>query len=76
MKDIQHARKRTETERRLRQADRVSRALRILQLISGRARWTIKDLAAELECSERTIYRDLDVLELAGVKPEFDKDAN
>jgi predicted DNA-binding transcriptional regulator YafY len=47
-----------------------------LQLISGRARWTIKDLAAELECSERTIYRDLDVLELAGVKPESDKDAN
>src|SRR5262249_48039858 len=45
-------------------------------LISGRARWNIKDLAAELECSERTIYRDLDVLEFAGVKPEFDKEAN
>jgi predicted DNA-binding transcriptional regulator YafY len=76
MKDIQKARKRTETERRLRQADRVSRALRNLQLISGRARWTIQDLAAELECSERTIYRDLDVLKLAGVNPEFDKEAN
>jgi predicted DNA-binding transcriptional regulator YafY len=76
MKNVERARKRTETERRLKQADRVSRALRILQLISGRARWNVKDLAAELECSERTVYRDIDVLELAGVKPDFDKEAN
>jgi predicted DNA-binding transcriptional regulator YafY len=76
MKNFERARKRTDVERRLKQADRVARALRILQLISGLARWNIKDLAAELECSERTVYRDFDVLELAGVKPDFDKEAN
>lgn len=72
MKEIEKSRKRTDTERRLKQADRVARSLRILQLISGRGRWNIQDLAAELECSERTVYRDLEVLELAGVKPDFD----
>jgi len=76
MKKVERSRKRTETERRLRQADRVARALRILQFISGRARWNVKDLAAELECSERTIYRNLKVLELAGVKADFDPDVN
>jgi predicted DNA-binding transcriptional regulator YafY len=58
---------RPDAERRLRQASRFARVLKVLQLIQGRGRWNAKDLAAELACSPRTIHRDLDVLELAGV---------
>jgi predicted DNA-binding transcriptional regulator YafY len=59
--------------RRLRQAARHSRTLRVLQLIQSKGRWNAKNIAAELECSERTVYRDLDVLELAGVPWFFDE---
>ncbi len=58
---------RSETDRRLRQADRLARILRLLQLLLSRGRWTRKDLALAQECSERTVYRDLQVLELAGI---------
>lgn len=76
MKHVERARKRTDVERRLKQADRTARVLRILQMLSGRARWNVKDLAAELECSERTIHRDLLVLQMAGIRTEFDKQAS
>ncbi len=59
--------RRSESERRLRQATRFARVLRILELIQGRGQYGINDLARELECSERTVFRDLNVLELAGV---------
>jgi predicted DNA-binding transcriptional regulator YafY len=59
--------RRSESDRRLRQAGRFARILRVLELIQGRARYDIKELARELECSERTVFRDLNVLELAGV---------
>ena len=36
-------------------------------MIQGRGRYDIDDLARELECSTRTVFRDLNVLELAGV---------
>ena len=65
---------RPEPERRLRQADRLARVLRILQLLLSRGRWNAQDLAAEQECSERTVYRDRQVLELAGIPIEFDKE--
>jgi predicted DNA-binding transcriptional regulator YafY len=64
--------RRPDSERRLRQASRFARVLRVLELIQGRARYGVKALACEFECSERTIFRDLDVLELAGVPWFYD----
>lgn len=58
---------RSDAERRLRQASRHARTVRLLRLILGKSRWNARDIAAELECAERTVYRDLEVLELAGV---------
>ena len=54
-------------DRRVRQADRLARILRVLELIQSRGRWTTKAIAEEIECSERTVYRDLDVLRFAGI---------
>ena len=65
--------KRSDSDRRLRQAARFARLLRVLELIQGRARYGVKEIAAELECSERTIFRDLAVLELAGVPWFYDE---
>src|SRR6185437_1494296 len=65
---------RPETDRRLRQADRLARVMRTLQLLLGRGRWNARDITAEQECSERTIYRDMQVLELAGIPIEFDQE--
>ncbi len=65
---------RPETDRRLRQADRLARIMRTLQLLLSRGRWNARDLAAEQECSERTVYRDMEVLELAGIPIEFDQE--
>jgi predicted DNA-binding transcriptional regulator YafY len=65
-----------DAERRLRQADRLARVLRVLQLIQGRGRWNTKAIAQEIECSERTVYRDLAVLELAGVPWTYEKESS
>lgn len=65
---------RSDADRRLRQADRLSRVLRMLQLLMSRGRWTRQDIAAEQECSVRTVYRDQDVLELAGIPIERDSE--
>jgi len=73
MPDEEHPR-RPDSDRRLRQASRFARILRVLEMIQGRARYGAKDMAAELEVSERTIFRDLDVLELAGVPWFYDKE--
>ncbi|HEV7223174.1 MAG TPA: HTH domain-containing protein, partial [Pirellulales bacterium] len=45
----------------------------MLELIQGKARWGAKEVARELECSERTVYRDLQVLGMAGVPWYFDE---
>lgn len=66
---------RPDRDRRVRQSARIARVLRILHLIQSRGRWTTKSIADELECSERTVYRDLDVLEFAGV-PYFREPAD
>ena len=66
---------RSDADRRLRQADRLARVIRVLELVSGRGRWTAASLAQELECHERTIHRDLQALLLAGVGIEFDRRA-
>jgi len=39
----------------------------------GKGCWNAKNLAAELECSEQTIHRVLNILESAGVPWRFDK---
>ena len=60
-------RDRPDRDRRVRQADRLARVLRVLELVQSRGRWTTKAIAEELEYSERTVYRDLDVLRFAGI---------
>ena len=65
---------RPDADRRIRQADRLARVMRTLQLLLTRGRWNARGIASEQECSERTIYRDMQVLELAGIPVEFDKD--
>ena len=64
---------RPDSQRRLRQADRMARVLRLLQLIQRTGSWDAERIAQELECSVRTVFRDLTVLELAGVPWAFDK---
>lgn len=66
------AKKRTDAERRVRQSDRLARVLRVLQLIQGTGPWTAQSIAVELQCSERTVYRDLQTLTAAGVPWYFD----
>lgn len=61
-------------DRRARQAGRLARVLRVLELIQGRARYGVKEIAAELECSTRTVFRDLAVLQMAGVPYFYDRD--
>lgn len=66
--------RRSDSDRRLRQAARFARVLRVLELIQGRARYGVKEIATELECSQRTIFRDLNVLELSGIPWFYDED--
>ncbi len=46
---------------------RADRLISILLLLQTRGRMTAHDLAAQLEVSERTIYRDLEALGIAGI---------
>lgn len=46
---------------------RADRLLSILLMLQSQGRLTAKELAAELEVSERTIYRDMDALSTAGI---------
>ena len=54
---------------------RIHRLLKVLTLIQGEAGWTAKRLALECSTTERNIYRDLKMLEGAGVPYFFDKEA-
>ncbi len=63
---------RPDADRRVRQADRLAKVFRILELIQGNGRWNAANLAAELECTERTVHRYLDVLKYAGIPFWFD----
>ena len=65
----------SDSDRRLRQACRVARTLDLLQTIAAGPPPSVADLARQLECSERTVHRDLRTLELAGIPIWFDRDA-
>lgn len=64
---------RPDRDRRVRQADRLARILSVLRLIQSRGKWNAKAIAQELEVTERTVYRDLQALEFAGVPWHFDE---
>ena len=63
----------SDSDRRARQGRRLGRTLRLLCLIQGRGRWNLRSLAAELECSTKTVQRDLLVLEAARVPFFYDE---
>ena len=52
---------------------RVHRLLKILMLIQGSEHWTPEQLAETCGVSERTIFRDLNELDAAGIGITFDK---
>lgn len=54
---------------------RLHRVMKILSLIQGSMGWTALQLARECGVNERTIYRDLQVLEAAGIPWFFDEEA-
>jgi predicted DNA-binding transcriptional regulator YafY len=64
--------KRPEEDRRARQAGRLANVIRIQERLMERGKWNVRSLAAELECSEKTIRRYLEVLEIAGVPWYYD----
>ena len=66
--------KRPDRDRRVRQSERMARVLSVLELLQSRGRWNAKAMAEELGCSERTIHRDLEVLQFAGVPYYFEKE--
>jgi predicted DNA-binding transcriptional regulator YafY len=71
---LANKRHRSDADRRVNQADRFARILRLLELIQGNGRWNARALAREFECTEQTIYRFLRVLEYAGVPFYFDRE--
>ena len=65
---------RPDGDRRVRQSLRIARVLHVLNLIQSRGRWNVSAIAKELGCSNRTVHRDLNVLEFCGVPFYFSED--
>lgn len=55
---------------------RVHRLLRILTLVQSERGWNVRRLSLELDMSERNVYRDLKMLEGAGVPLYHDPDTD
>ncbi len=53
---------------------RIYRLLRLITLLQSRRGYSADDLARELEVSRRTVFRDLNMLELAHIPYYFDPD--
>lgn len=51
---------------------RIHRLLRIMTLVQSQPGWNAKKMATECDVQERTIYRDLEELEAAGIPIVFD----
>lgn len=60
--------------RRSRQADRLAQLLRVLEFLQSRLRRNVGAMARELKCSQRTIYRHFNTLEVFGITPHYDKE--
>lgn len=54
----------------------MARVLSVLNLIQSRGRYNARAIAEELEVSERTVFRDLEVLEFSGVPWFWDSNAD
>jgi predicted DNA-binding transcriptional regulator YafY len=67
------ARERRDADRRSRQCAKFARLIRVARLVTGNGRWGPEDLAHEVECSPRTIFRDIEILSSAGIPVYFDK---
>lgn len=67
------AKGRRDADRRSRQCAKFARLIRIARLVIGNGRWGPEDLAREIECSQRTIFRDVEILSAAGIPIFFDK---
>lgn len=64
---------RPDRDRRLQQANRIVRVLKVLAMIQSGENYNVKAIASEVRCSVRTVARDLETLRLAGVRWFFDK---
>ncbi len=65
--------RRSDSQRREKQASRFARIFKLLELLQCRGRYDAAGLAAELATTNRTVHRDLKVLELAGVPCDYDR---
>ncbi|CAN5359895.1 hypothetical protein BH11PLA2_BH11PLA2_38440 [soil metagenome] len=54
----------------------MARLLKVLRLLLGHGRWGPDNLACEVECSKRTILRDLEVLSVSGIPVYFDRQSD
>lgn len=64
---------RRDADSRSRQCAKFARLIRVARLVTGNGRWGPGDLAREVECSQRTIFRDIEILSAAGIPVYFDK---
>ncbi len=64
---------RRDADNRSRQCAKFARLIRVARLVTGNGRWGPADLAREVECSQRTIFRDIEILSAAGIPIHFDK---
>jgi predicted DNA-binding transcriptional regulator YafY len=67
------AKERRDADRRSRQCAKFARLIKIARLVMGNGRWVPEDLAREIDCSQRTIFRDVEILSAAGIPIVYDK---